>query len=176
MARKPRQAVTLLGTGIRIPPESLLKPSGASKRARTPKDTTRSTRAVQDPSRAGTSSPTTSYAAVLSGLSEAAFQALVVSHLKSRRYRVVIIPDMRRTEAGWPDVVAIRAGVPVLLAWELKRERMKPTRIQTETLAILSQIPGVDARVVRPALWPRVRDALESRDLLAALSEVDRCL
>ena len=64
-----------------------------------------------------------------------------------------IVPDMRMTSAGLPDLLCLHAGREVMLAWEIKTERGKPTAIQRAVLAVLEGIPGVDARVVRPSDW-----------------------
>lgn len=50
---------------------------------------------------------------------------------------------------GWPDLFMLRNGQA--FAWELKGDKGKVTPAQEEFLAQLAQIPGVSARVVRPA-------------------------
>jgi hypothetical protein len=54
-------------------------------------------------------------------------------------------------DGGWPDVVAVRDSV--LLVVELKREREYPTREQRAWLDLLATVPGVLAGVWRPRDW-----------------------
>jgi len=51
--------------------------------------------------------------------------------------------------AGFPDLAMVRNGQ--LLAWELKGANGKVSLAQREWLDALALVPGVDARVVRPA-------------------------
>lgn len=96
--------------------------------------------------------------AVWASMSEREFQRIVVDGLRRRGWLVFVVPDMRKTLAGLPDLLCIHAGRDVLLAWELKRETGKPTPIQRGVLAILDGIPGVDARIVRPSDWPALSE------------------
>ena len=50
---------------------------------------------------------------------------------------------------GFPDLFMAKGGRA--LAWELKTNKGKVTEAQQEWLEALVQVPGVDARVVRPA-------------------------
>lgn len=97
---------------------------------------------------------------ILTAMSERDFQKHVVDALRRRGWLVFIVPDMRKTTAGLPDLLCLHAGHTVLLAWELKRESGKPTPIQRAVLALLGGIPGVDARIVKPSTWPALRDGL----------------
>jgi hypothetical protein len=54
-------------------------------------------------------------------------------------------------DGGWPDVVAVRDGV--LLVVELKAERGSVTREQRAWLDLLAAVPGVLAGVWRPRDW-----------------------
>ena len=49
---------------------------------------------------------------------------------------------------GFPDLAMVRNGR--LFLWELKGPHGKVTEAQQEWLTALSEVPGVDARVVRP--------------------------
>ena len=56
--------------------------------------------------------------------------------------------------AGFPDIVAVKVmpdGTARMLCLELKRETEKPTAAQTAWLALLGLVPGITARVIRPA-------------------------
>lgn len=113
---------------------------------------------------------------VLNRMAEAEFQAAhVVKVLRDHGWIVTTVPDMRRTEAGWPDVVAWRPNLPgLLLAWELKVKGRRPRPAQRRTLEHLRTVPGVDARVVEPKDWPQLRDVLldTSSDVRAALAAI----
>ena len=91
----------------------------------------------------------------LLALSERAFQAHVVGSLKARGYLVWTIPDMRKTLAGLPDIIAVHpTRVPRRVHfWELKRVTGKVRPEQEIALAALGDIYGVDARVIRPTNW-----------------------
>lgn len=99
----------------------------------------------------------------LYGLTEAQFQRIVVAHLRSRGWLVFVVPDMRKTTAGLPDILALHVRCDELLAYELKRESGKPTPIQRAVLALLDNVPGVDARILRPSAWSALRDELDRR-------------
>ena len=90
---------------------------------------------------------------VLAAMSEREFQTVVVRGLRQRGWLCFIVPDMRKTLAGLPDLLCLHAGRDVMLAWELKTMKGKPTPIQSAVLALLDRIPGVDARIVRPSDW-----------------------
>lgn len=59
--------------------------------------------------------------------------------------------DMRRSDAGWPDLVLVRGGR--LLVWELKAERGKLSPAQEEWLGILGGVACVEVAVIRPIDW-----------------------
>ena len=63
-----------------------------------------------------------------------------------------------RGDTGWPDWVFVREGRMVVL--ELKSMRGKATREQREWIRELAEVPGVVARVVTPAGWDWVEQAL----------------
>ena len=56
-----------------------------------------------------------------------------------------------RSEPGWPDLAIVEGNV--LHLWELKRQKGKVRPEQLVWLEALQQIPGVDARIVRPMDW-----------------------
>lgn len=92
---------------------------------------------------------------ILASLSEREFQRHVVDGLKQRGFLVWTIPDMRKTTAGLPDIIAVHpTRVPRrVLFWELKTATGRVRPEQRRALAALSDVYGVDARVIRPADW-----------------------
>jgi hypothetical protein len=66
--------------------------------------------------------------------------------------------DSRRSAPGWPDLGLIRP--PRLVLAELKREKAKPTRAQSECLGLLAGCPGVEVYLWRPSDWPEVERIL----------------
>ena len=103
-------------------------------------------------------------ATILDSMSEKAFQAMVVAGLRQRGYAVWTVPDMRRTTAGLPDIVALgpvnQRGHMRLLMWELKSQRGRVRPEQRNVIAWLQLVKGVDARVVRPRDWQALSAAL----------------
>ena len=97
----------------------------------------------------------------LSVLSERVFQVEVVRALRSRGWIVWTVPNMRMTTAGLPDILAIHAGRPVLLALELKTETGRVQPIQRTVISVMQGIPGVEARIVRPSEWPALVAEIE---------------
>ena len=59
---------------------------------------------------------------------------------------------------GFPDLFMLRKGVA--FAWELKGAKGKTTEAQEEFLRKLALVPGVDARVIRPADLEQAYQAL----------------
>jgi hypothetical protein len=97
---------------------------------------------------------------VLESMSEKAFQKAVVDGLKQRGWLVFVVPDMRMTTAGLPDIIAVAPGR--VLFWELKRER--GGRIRPEQQVVIDALPPgstVDARIVRPSQWAEVEEVLK---------------
>lgn len=92
---------------------------------------------------------------------EKAFQAIVVASLRSRAWRVWVVPDMRRTTAGLPDLVCVHPDIPIALFWECKTQRGRVRPEQVTALRALAAVPGIDARIVRPAGWRELRDWLD---------------
>lgn len=98
--------------------------------------------------------------ALLGRLSEREFQADVVHGLRQRGFIVWTVPDMRMTTAGLPDLIAVHPDRAPLLMWELKTERGRVRPEQVRALAHLDRIPGIDARIVRPADWLRLKETV----------------
>lgn len=100
---------------------------------------------------------------VLYAMSERVFQAHVVAGLRNRGWRVFIVPDMRKTTRGLPDLICVhpeRKGR--MLAWELKSQTGRVRPEQRQIINCLATVPGVDARIVRPTDWPALLDWLDA--------------
>ena len=94
-------------------------------------------------------------------MSERQFQKLVVDVLRSLGWVVWVVPNMKLTTAGLPDLLFWHPSWPgVLHAWELKTRKGAVTPAQRAALAHLATVSGVDARIVRPSDWPALRDGL----------------
>lgn len=113
-------------------------------------------------SRRATTAPQRALSVVLGSMSEKQFQRYVVDGLKRRGWIVWVVPDMRRTAAGLPDIIAVHpTQVPRrVLFWELKTMRGRVRPEQKIALAALNDVYGVDARVIRPDDWARESAAL----------------
>jgi hypothetical protein len=98
----------------------------------------------------------------LAALSEREFQALVVDGLKDRGYWVWHVVDSRLMAAGLPDLLFYHPERPgVLFAWELKRQRGGVVSTEQATaLDHLRTVPGIDARIVRPADWDVLKERM----------------
>ena len=81
--------------------------------------------------------------------SEAALQVRVVALLKLRGFRVYHTFDARRSEPGFPDLIAVRGRR--LVAIELKTARGRVTEAQMAWLRALNEVTQVDAFILRPA-------------------------
>jgi len=84
------------------------------------------------------------------GVSEAAFQALVIDLAERFRWVVYHTLDSRGSHPGWPDLVLVRG--PRALFIELKTER---GAIRPEQAAWGERLlkAGLDWRIWRPAHW-----------------------
>ncbi len=105
--------------------------------------------------------------AILATMSERDFQRHVVGTLRDCSYAVWVVPDMRKTRAGLPDIVALgpvagpRSGPLRLLFWELKSQRGRVRPEQRNVIEYLQMVAGdIDARIVRPADWVALRDEI----------------
>ena len=152
-----RPEVVILGAGHRIGGAATdgiphMSVHNAESDASTPK-----------PDSVGTPTKTEGLTTILASMSEKVFQAHVVDGLRQRGYVVFVVPDMRKSEAGWPDLAFWHPHRPgVLHVWELKTMRGRVTPKQALTLRCLASVPGVDARIVRPGDWAALRDALDA--------------
>ncbi len=98
---------------------------------------------------------------LIAKLSEAQFQRQVKAVLSTLGYVVWTFPIMKRTTAGVPDLTVWHPNKPGRLwFWELKTEKGRVRPEQVISIAHLSTVPGVDARIVRPADWPALREGL----------------
>jgi len=79
------------------------------------------------------------------------FQAMVEQAAGYLSWRCYHTHDSRRSNPGWPDLVCIKDGK--MLALELKTERGRVRPEQEVWIAELGQVPGVEARIVRPSEW-----------------------
>ncbi len=94
-------------------------------------------------------------------MTEKAFQALVLDALRRRGWICFVVPNMRMTTAGLPDILALHVGRPILLALELKKMGGKATSIQKAVIEILSRVSGIEARIVYPNMWPALLEELD---------------
>ena len=63
-----------------------------------------------------------------------------------------------RSPAGFPDLTLVRP--PRVVFAELKSERGRLTAAQSETLAALSNCPGVESYLWRPSDWDAITEIL----------------
>lgn len=94
--------------------------------------------------------------------SEDDFQARVIREAKDAGWLYFHVFDARRSVAGFPDLVMVRAGV--LLVAELKVKRNKPTAAQGRWLAAFGEVPGVKVYHWRPEHWPEILTTLRADD------------
>lgn len=87
---------------------------------------------------------------------EKVFQAAVVALAKHRGWLVFHPYDMRRSEAGWPDLALVKPPSCLILA-ELKTEKGRVRPEQTQWLEALGMLQAPSNYVVRVRLW-RPRD------------------
>lgn len=66
--------------------------------------------------------------------------------------------DSRKSEPGFPDIIAVRGGR--VLAIECKRERGRVRPEQVMWVEALSEVPGVTAMIARPSQWDEVETLL----------------
>jgi len=89
---------------------------------------------------------------------EKQFQAAVVELARLTGWLCFHTLDSRRSEPGFPDLVAIRP--PRVLFIELKVEKGRLSRAQEHWLKLLRLVPCVEVFVWRPSDWPAVREVL----------------
>ena len=94
---------------------------------------------------------------------EAALLTSVVVLAKRCGWLVYHTYDSRRSEAGFPDLVLVKPGHPVIFA-ELKRQDIKlPSGQQQAWLRSLGGATGVEAHLWRPDDWPTIEAILTQR-------------
>jgi hypothetical protein len=92
---------------------------------------------------------------------EKEFQAAVMRLAEANGWKAFHVHDSRRSNPGFPDVVAVRAGV--LLFAELKKQRGgRLNEEQRAWLAELEAVPGVRVFRWRPVEWPQIVAALQA--------------
>ena len=80
---------------------------------------------------------------------EADLMATVVQAARYLGYAVYHTADSRRSQPGFPDLTLVRDGRLVFLELKTEKGRVRPE--QEIWLEMLAEVPGVVARVVRPA-------------------------
>jgi hypothetical protein len=115
---------------------------------------------------------------VYGAMSEGELLRHVRESLEDRGFReptgaVWHVVDSRLVAAGLPDIIAYSDSLPAMvLLWELKTGKGRLRAAQARALAHLRTVPGIDARIVRPADLPWLLAALDSADPIAALAAV----
>ena len=91
-------------------------------------------------------------------MTEAELTRSIVAAAKELGYKVYFTWRSIHSPAGYPDLTMTRNGK--LLIWEAKSAKGVVKPAQQEWLDALGQVPGVDARVVRPADLEQAYEAL----------------
>jgi hypothetical protein len=89
-------------------------------------------------------------AALLATLTEREWQAQVLAWADRAAWRVYHTADSRRSAAGFPDLVLVKPGYPVIFA-ELKTVSGRLSLMQRIWLEELGACPGVLVRVWKPS-------------------------
>jgi hypothetical protein len=95
-------------------------------------------------------------------LTEAEFQGMIVERARVRGWLVYHVYDSRRSSAGFPDLVMVRAGKLVLAEVKTAKGRLSPA--QAAWFAALSAVedqPRVTVAVWRPEDWSAVCDLID---------------
>ena len=82
-------------------------------------------------------------------MTEKELQQAVVQAAGYLGYRHFHPYDMRRSDAGWPDLILLRERDGRRYALELKTEKGKPTDAQLDWLATFAAC-GIPSMIVRP--------------------------
>lgn len=90
-------------------------------------------------------------------LSEKQFQQQILDLAKLRGWKTYHPYDSRHSTAGWPDVTLVKDGR--LIFWEVKSAKGRVSEEQAQWLVALA-LTGCEARVVRPADWDYIVEAL----------------
>ncbi len=99
-------------------------------------------------------------------LSEKHFQAQVVELARLSGWLTYHTHDSRHSQAGFPDLVMVRA--PRVVFAELKSESGRIRPGQGQWLEALGDSESVEARLWRPSDWPEIEEALRRRQRGAA--------
>jgi hypothetical protein len=145
--RVAEQGVRLSGAGIVLPSQTSPGAILGLREQKTTPDTSTSVPDALEP--------------VLASMTEAEFQWHVRTALEVRGWKCYVVPDMRKTLAGLPDILALHPRHALVLALELKSATGRVRKKQREFLDMAVRVPGVIARVVRPADWLALRDVLD---------------
>ena len=86
-------------------------------------------------------------------VTEASWQQTVIDLAELTGWFVYHNPDSRRSQAGFPDLVLIRA--PRVMFLELKSELGRLSTMQREVIGHLEACPGVEVHVARPSDWQK---------------------
>lgn len=97
--------------------------------------------------------------ALYSAATEKEFLGMVLRYARLRGWLAIHHFDSRRSQRGFPDVLAVRGGR--IVALELKTERGRVTEDQREWIRRLGECAGVEARIVRPSDWDEVLELLK---------------
>ena len=112
-------------------------------------------------------------------MDEKEFQAEVIRLLQMNGFtKIYHTHDSRRSEPGFPDIVAIRPSDGYALFWELKTDKGKCSEAQCEWLEALDKIRRFNVAVRRPKdmrkIIDLVRDTNESLRAEAKKQEGER--
>ena len=77
------------------------------------------------------------------------WQAMVTAAAQHLGYLAYHTHDARRSQPGYPDLCLVRGERLVFLELKTEKGRVRPE--QEIWLEMLAEVPGVGARVVRPA-------------------------
>lgn len=98
----------------------------------------------------------------LDAIPEAEMSARLVEAARWGGWRVMRIVDARKQVAdGWPDLTLVRAGEMMALELKTAQGALRPG--QAEWLEALDAVPGITARLVRPADLNALIDRLTNR-------------
>ena len=98
-----------------------------------------------------------------SKLSEAQFQAQIVTMARWHGWKVYHTYDSRRSEPGFPDLIMLRSGVQVVI--ECKSLNGKVTDDQQGWLDAFRAVPQCIVRVWRPSDWAEIHEVLQNASL-----------
>ena len=98
---------------------------------------------------------------------EAQFQAAVITLARYAGWDTYHTYDSRRSEPGFPDLVLAKGGR--LIFAEIKTARGRLSLAQRRWLTLLSNTPGVEVALWRPADFHQVKGALADGESLPPL-------